>query len=94
MFTMNTYELTVITADKASGEKIEKTVKDWVKKVKGEVVKVDVWGEKTLAYPIKKNKIGYYTYLVLQLVSEEQPKLDKMMRLEEQLLRYLFVKVG
>lgn len=91
---MNTYELTMIATDKASLEKVSKLVAAFVKKAKGEVNKTDEWGEKTLAYPIKKNKTGQYLHLLLSLPPSEQPKLEAALRLEESLLRYLFVKVS
>lgn len=90
---MNTYELTMITADKEAMEKIVKLVKEAVKKAKGEINKEDLWGEKTLMYPIKKNKTGQYMHLVLSMPAAAQPKLDGQLRLEESLLRYLFVRV-
>lgn len=90
---MNTYELTLITADKDAMEKVAKLVKDTVKKAKGEVNKEDEWGEKTLAYPIKKKHTAYYLHMLLSLPASEQPKLDGQLRLNESLWRYLFVRV-
>lgn len=90
---MNTYELTLLTADKSAMEAVLKLVKDAVKKAKGEVNKEDEWGERTLAYPIKKNDTAHYVHLLLSMPAESQPKLDATLRLDESLLRYLFVRV-
>lgn len=90
---MNTYELTLITADKKAMEKIAKLVKDEVKKAKGEVNKEDEWGEKLLSYPIKKNKTAIYLHFVLSLPAKDQVELDKTLKLREELMRYLFVRV-
>jgi len=90
---MNTYELTMIAADKAAIDGVTKLVTEFVKKAKGEVNKEENWGEKTLAYQIKKHNTAHYEHMVLTLAPSEQPKLDSVLRLEESLLRYLFVRV-
>ncbi len=90
---MNTYELTLITANKTEMKEIVTLVKEFVKKAKGEIKSEDEWGEKTLAYPIKKNKTGLYMHYVIDLPPEEQPKLVAELRIQENLLRSLFVRV-
>jgi small subunit ribosomal protein S6 len=90
---MNTYELTVVTADKSVMEKVAKTIKDKVKKAKGDVNKEEEWGDKMMAYPIKKNANGFYQHYVLTMEGKDQLELDLVMRIDEQILRYLFVKV-
>lgn len=90
---MNTYELTLVAANKSDLDKSIKSVEAWVKKAKGEVVKRDSWGEKTLAYPIRKNKTAHYELIVLSLDPSKQPELSQMLKLDEELLRYLFVRV-
>lgn len=90
---MNTYELTMIFGDKPSKDKVVKVVTEFVKTAKGELNKADSWGEKVLAYPIRKLKAGLYEHMVLTLPADKQPELDRTLRLEESLLRYLFVRV-
>jgi len=90
---MNTYELTLITANKTEMKEITTLVSEFVEKAKGEIKSEDEWGEKTLAYPIKKNKTGLYMYYVIDLPPEEQPKLVAELRIQENLLRSLFVRV-
>jgi small subunit ribosomal protein S6 len=90
---MNTYELTLITANKSEMKEITKLVTEFVKAAKGEIKTEDEWGEKTLAYPIKKLKTGVYMHYVLALPPEAQPKLAADLRIQENLLRSLFVRV-
>lgn len=95
-FDMNTYELTLLFAeDKEAKNKkaVTKLVTDYIAKKKGKIVKTDEWGVKPLAYPIRENKSGEYVHLVIELEPKNQPGLDKMLRLDEQMLRYLFVRV-
>lgn len=92
---MNTYELTIVIpdGDEKNKERVVKVVADFAKKVKGEVNKQESWGAKHLAYPIKKLGVAQYEHFVLSLPSEKQPELDKMLRMDESILRYMFVRV-
>lgn len=91
---MNTYELTLLFAEKSEAkDKVMKMVTDFVKKAKGEVVKQDSWGVKTLAYPINKQNTAEYEYFLLSLDPAKQPELDKSLSLTEGIMRYLFIRV-
>jgi small subunit ribosomal protein S6 len=59
----------------------------------GEVVRVDNWGLKNLAYRIKKNRKGYYVILNLNAESKAVNELERVMRFNEDIIRYLTVKV-
>lgn len=88
---MNTYELTMLFPETGDKEKIVKMVNDFVKKHKGEVMKQESWGVKTLAYPINKQTTADYEYFVLSLEPSDQPELSKTLSLTEGVMRYLFV---
>ncbi|KKU44593.1 MAG: SSU ribosomal protein S6P [Microgenomates group bacterium GW2011_GWA2_46_7] len=92
---MNTYELTLLIpdGDEKNKERVLKVVADFTKKHKGEINKQESWGAKHLAYPIKKLAIAYYEHFVLMLPPADQPTLDKMLRMDESILRYMFVRV-
>ena len=93
---MNTYELTIVFAEDKDGAEAKRYIKlvtDFAKKTKGEVNKQESWGAKHLAYPIKKLAIAQYEHFVLTLEPAQQPVLDKMLRMDENLLRYMFVRV-
>jgi small subunit ribosomal protein S6 len=46
-----------------------------------------------LAYKIKKNRKGYYTLMNIDAPAEAVVKMERLMRLDENLLRYLTIKV-
>lgn len=92
---MKDYELTLVIDSQVSAEDRKKQItkiKKTIEALKGKVGKVDDWGGKKLAYPIKKKDLGYYFLLVIKLPEEAPAELDKKLRLEEKLLRYLLVK--
>ena len=88
---MNTYELTIVIPE-ADKERVVKVVADFVKKAKGEVNKQESWGAKHLAYPIKKLAVADYEHFVLTLEPAKQVELDKVLRMDESILRYMFVR--
>jgi len=94
---MNTYELTILFPESKEGVSaktaIIKMIEAFVKKNKGEVNKVEEWGSKHLAYPIKKNTVAEYVHFVLALEPDDQKSLDAALRLDEAILRYMFVRV-
>ncbi len=59
----------------------------------GRVTKNEYWGLKNLAYRIKKNRKGHYSLLNLDAPSEAVGEYERNMRLSEDVLRYLTVRV-
>lgn len=57
----------------------------------GEVSAVDLWGVRQLAYPIQKNKSGYYVVAQVNADPESLPEFERILKLDESLLRYLLV---
>lgn len=92
---MNTYELTIVIpeGDDKNKDRIVKLIADFAKKSKGEINKQESWGSKHLAYPIRKHATATYEHWVLSLDGASQVALDKTLRMDEQILRYMFVRV-
>ncbi len=92
---MNTYELTIVipTGDDKNKERLVKLVADFAKKHKGEINKQESWGEKHLAYPIKKQVTAIYEHWVLSLEGADEVELEKTLHIDETILRYMFVRV-
>ena len=59
----------------------------------GKVTKSEYWGLRNLSYPIKKNRKGHYTLLNLDAPAAAVAELERQMRLHEDVLRYLTVRV-
>ena len=66
---MPRYE-TVFVLDPSLDEKAVpneiKKVEDLIRDHKGEVLKIDKWGKKRFAYPIKKKHEGFYTLILFE----------------------------
>lgn len=59
----------------------------------GKVTKREEWGLRPLAYEIQKNRKGYYVLMNIDAPGKAIIEMERKMRLDENLLRYLTVKV-
>lgn len=91
---MNTYETTFILEpgldETRTTEEVEK-VSQWIKDGGGEVIDVQRWGKRRLAYEINKKRDGVYTHVVHKSPAELVKDLERRMRLNESVMRVLTV---
>ena len=59
----------------------------------GKVEKQEYWGLRGLAYRIKKNRKGHYVLLNINAPSKAVIELERQLKINEDVLRYLTVKV-
>src|SRR5438270_2987931 len=59
----------------------------------GKVEKQEYWGLRTLAYRIKKNRKGHYVLLNLNAPSNAIAELERQLKINEDVLRFLTVRV-
>jgi len=93
---MHNYELVFILQADLDEESINnavETVETLIKNHKGEISKTDKWGKRRLAYPIRKMSEGYYTFLSFSMDPSEVINLKRSLGYNEQVLRYIVVRV-
>ncbi len=93
---MANYESVLIARQDLGASQVNSLVADLseaVKKEGGEVVKVDNWGLKNLAYRIKKNRKGHYVLLNIVAPAKAIFEYERLMRLNEDVIRYMTIKV-
>ena len=89
-----TYESVAIINAALEDEQIEATIsriQEVITSHGGEIVEVDKWGRKRLAYPIQKAKSGYYLVLRFSAPTELIATLERNYRLDETIIRYLTI---
>ncbi len=69
-------------------EEVEKLT-GWVKDLGGEVVEVQRWGKKRLAYEINKKRDGVYTLFVWNGKGDMVKEVERRLRLNESVMRVL-----
>jgi small subunit ribosomal protein S6 len=89
------YELTIVYPPQATAKEADPTevVKQLLKKYKAKVLTEEAWGEKDLAYPIRKHERGIYHHFVLAMDADVVPDFRRAIELEKNLLRWLMVLV-
>lgn len=75
-------------------ESIITRVKDLITTNGGEIRDFENWGRKRLAYPIEKSKIGYYAIFRFDAPGDIVAKLERSYNLDEQILRFVNLKLG
>jgi len=92
---MQTYEFALVLTEEAGKDEAsaKKLVTELLDKVKGKVKESKVLGMRQLAYPIKKTNRGWYGIFMVELGVESISELDKLVKLEEKILRYLLTRV-
>jgi small subunit ribosomal protein S6 len=79
----------------------DETIKNLIERVKetittngGEILEIEDWGRKRLAYQVKKSKIGYYAIFRFNSSTDLVAKLERYYQLDESILRYLTITLG
>ncbi|MFC3225670.1 30S ribosomal protein S6 [Marinibaculum pumilum] len=90
------YETVFIVRQDVSGAQVESLANEFKELVEaqgGSVTKVEPWGLRSLAYRIKKNRKGHYTLMNIDAPPAAIAELERTMRINEDVLRYLSVRV-
>jgi small subunit ribosomal protein S6 len=58
----------------------------------GQIVKVNQWGRRRLAYPIQRHRDGYYVFIDMILTPETVSELERTLKVSEIVLRYMLTK--
>jgi small subunit ribosomal protein S6 len=93
---MNIYESIIIFDSNLSDEETENAlakVKEIVTGTGGEVLKVDIWGRRKLAYEIKKQKKGIYVLMLYKTPPETIKKLEDFFRVFDLVIKYIIIKL-
>jgi small subunit ribosomal protein S6 len=91
---MRDYELVFIAnadLDETALDELINRVKGWITDGNGEVTKIDRWGKRRLAYPIRKQTEGIYVLFNTRMPPQIGVTLERSMRYTEAILRYLLV---
>lgn len=64
-----------------------------IEKFKGKIHKVEQWGLRNFAYRINKARKGHYTLIESQASGEAIQEMERVMRLNEDVVRYLTIRL-
>ncbi len=89
-----TYESVVIINAALEDDQIEialKKIQETIQTNGGNILEIDKWGRKRLAYPIQKSKSGFYTVFRFEAPSDLIAKLERHYQLDETIARHLTI---
>ena len=93
---MREYELIFIVhpdiEETATNEVVER-IQGWITEAGGKINKVDPWGKRRLAYPIRKQNEGQYYFLTIEMNPISVAEIERNLRLLEPVMRFLITAV-
>jgi small subunit ribosomal protein S6 len=94
---MRQYEVAVVLrADLSDEDRSAQVdvVTNWITTMGGTVAQVDHWGRRRLAYPVARQRDGYYLLITADMPASALTDIERNLRLSENVLRYLITRPG
>ncbi len=94
---LNRYEMLVMIDVGLPDERIDQIIgkiEDMIKEAEGgEILTLDRWGKKRLAYEIKKRQFGYYVLYEFIAPSDLPREIDRYCRIEPDVMRHMILVI-
>src|ERR1700691_3026280 len=93
---MSLYEHVYLARQDASAQQVEELtahLKSVIEGLGGSIAKTEYWGVKTLSYRLRKNRKAHFTLLNIDAPSAAINEIERLERLNEDVLRYLTIRV-
>ena len=91
---VRSYEMVVIfKADIEDHKTVSDEVAEIVRGLGAEVEKADLWGKKRFAYPIEKEREGFYTLYTFKLDPAQVKKMERLISLKPSVIRHMVVNM-
>jgi len=74
--------------EKEKAEKVATRLTDAISEHQGRVTEAELWGQRRLAYPIKKHHRGIYVYLKYLGRGDMVAEMERQLRLDDSVIRY------
>ena len=88
---MRTYESIFIVHPEATGDDLTAVIDKYKKILADEgaqVLKVDIWGTRTLAYPVKKQNKGSYVLVIFESEPNIIKEYERRMRIDDNVIKF------
>ena len=93
---MNHYELMVIYSPNLTEDEQRQQltqVEELLKHENASLTWVDHWGKRKLAYPVKKQRQGFYDWFYFELDPSRISEIDRKLKMSEVILRFMIIKM-
>jgi small subunit ribosomal protein S6 len=75
-----------------SAEKVGDSIREVIESKEGKLLKVDLWGIRSLAYRIRGNKQGIYYYMRFVTTQGAVEEMERRLKITDSVLRFLTVR--
>ena len=92
---MKNYEIMFILSTQLSDDEKKAgvtLVEETLTKAGAVELKTEIWGDRKLAYPIKKKENGYYVLTLFQIDGTRLPEVEAKLNISESILKYMIVR--
>ena len=92
---INSYECLFIVDIENGEDAVRAKVDKFIERIQrhAEIVEVNEWGKRRLAYPINDMPEGYYTIVTFKAEPSFPAELERRFNIDEEILRYLVIKL-
>lgn len=90
------YELMYIVNSVLSDSQIKDLVNrvtEYISEGGGEIVEVNEWGSRRLAYPIEKKRNGYYVDMYFKAPGAFIARIERALEIDDNIMRYLTLRM-
>jgi small subunit ribosomal protein S6 len=92
---LKNYECTIIVAANTGDDGAKSAAKKYANVIttgSGEITQLEDWGKRKLAYEIDHHQEGHYIFYKLRCDNEVLRELNRLLRLDENILRHMIVR--
>lgn len=92
---MKNYEIMFILSTQLTEEEKKENielVEEILTKAGAVELKTEIWGDRKLAYPVKKKENGYYVLTLFQIDGTKLTEVEAKLNITESVLKYIIVK--
>ncbi|MEN2986254.1 MAG: 30S ribosomal protein S6 [Thermodesulfovibrionaceae bacterium] len=95
--TLNFYEKVVLLVPNLSEEELQsclKKISSVIEENGGEILKIENWGKKRLAYKLNKQRMGYYVLFLFKAPSSAIMNIENFYRVYDPVFKFMVVKLN
>ncbi|MDD4168988.1 MAG: 30S ribosomal protein S6 [Desulfotomaculaceae bacterium] len=92
---MRKYEVVYILRPDLDEEKNTEVIEkfnDLIVSQGGEIIKLDKWGKRRLAYEVRDFREGFYVVLHINAESKVSSELDRVFKITDEVLRHIIIR--
>ena len=92
-----TYEAMMILKPNLTDEEVEESIQKYTNMIQeagGEIINLENWGKRRLAYEMDKEREGIYIIINFKVKPEHVDSINKSMRLDPKVHRHMIVRVN